>query len=223
MSLNLYPGGQVSTGVLTHMYEPMVFWQALLLPQLATFSIHSSISKKNTWITLNHLYKIYIKHLPYMNVWQHLSFITSHEQFVTSQAGSDKSPQLKDWGRDTVLPGKAYSIAYVAATKKFRSRVKGSLVEQNRRNLETACSTETTFTTPFHTATQDWTWSSRVSSLLFQVLYGQERSPSIKKTGCFEKHMTFTSITKYLSSTFWFYLILILISWLLLLFHYIEQ
>jgi hypothetical protein len=96
-------------------------------------------------------------------------------------------------------------------------------VEQNGRNLETACSNETTFTTHFHTAIQVWTWCSRVSSLLFQVLYGQGRSSSINKTGYFERSMTCTSITKYLSSTFWFYLILILISWILLLFHYIKQ
>jgi len=131
--------------------------------------IHQYLTK-NTWITLNHLYRISIKYLPYMNVWQHLLFSTSHEQIVTNQAGSDKSPQLKDWGRDTVLPDQAYSIAHMAAIKEFRSMVKGRLVEQKRRNLETACSTETTFTTRFHTATQDWTWSSRVSSLLFQVL-----------------------------------------------------
>jgi len=184
--------------------------------------IHQYLTK-NIWIMLNDLYRIYIKHLPYMDAWQHLSFVTSHEHFVTSQAGSNKTPQLKYWGRDTVLPGQAYSIAHMAATKEFRSRVKGSLVGQNGRNLETACSNETTFTTHFHSATQDWTWSSRVSALLFQVLYGQGRSSSINKTGCSEQHMTFTSKTKYLSSTFWFYLILILISWLLLLFHYTKQ
>jgi hypothetical protein len=82
------------------------------------------------------------------------SFITSHEHFVTSQAGSDKNPQLKYRGRNTVLPGQAYGIAHMAATKEFIYRVKGSLVEQNGRNLETACSNETTFTTHFHTAIQ---------------------------------------------------------------------
>lgn len=173
--------------------------------------IHQYLTK-SIWIMLNDLYRIYIKHLPYMNAWQHLSFITSHEHSVPSQTGSHKSPQLKYWGRDTVLPGQAYGIAHMAATKEFRSRVKESLVRQNWRNLETACSNEITFTTHFHSATKDWTWSLRVSSLLFQVFYGQGRSFSINKIGCFEQHMTFTSITKYLSSTLWFYLILILIS-----------
>jgi len=121
-----------------------------------------------------------------------------------------------------VLPGQAYRIAHMAATKEFRSRVKGSLVGQNGRNFETACSNKITFNKHFHTAIQVWTWCSRASSLLFQVLYGQGRSSSINKTGCFEEHMTCTNITKYLSSTFWFYLILIHISWLLLLFHYIK-
>lgn len=46
-SSNLYPGGQVSTGALIHMYEPIVFWQALLLPQLSTSNMHSSISNNN--------------------------------------------------------------------------------------------------------------------------------------------------------------------------------
>lgn len=184
--------------------------------------IHQYLTK-NTWIMLNDLYRIYIIHLPYMNTWQQLSFITSHEHFITSQAGPETSPQLKYWGRDTVLPGQAYSIANMTATKEFRSRVKGSLVGQNGKNLETACSNKISFTTHFHTATQDWTWSSRVSSLLFQVLYIQGRSSSINKTGCFEQHTAFTSITKYISRTVWFYLILFIFLWLLLLFHYIEK
>jgi hypothetical protein len=41
----------------------------------------------------------------------------------------------------------------MAANKEFRSRMKESLVGQNGRNLETAFSNETTFTTNFHTAT----------------------------------------------------------------------
>jgi hypothetical protein len=85
---NLYPGGQLSTGVLTHMYEPIVFWQTLLLPQLAKFSVHSSISNKYIQITLTLLYRTLIEHLTHVNSHKALPFIME----LTSSTISPRKP-----------------------------------------------------------------------------------------------------------------------------------
>ena len=105
-----------------------------------------------------------------------------------TNTGSDKKPPAKILRKRYCAAWSGLRHISMAATKEFRSRVKGSLVGQNGRNVETACSNQTTFTTLFHTAIQVWTWCSWVSSLLFQVLYDQGRSSSIDRTGCFEQH-----------------------------------